>query len=323
MDNYKKDNPKSGEAKPQPPAEQAAPAVRPATANIADSFRSSGTGSLAKGATRRLAPSAIDTERAIESMRTEIENGKLITSKLEGRIAVLYRGVKIVEKPIDVNTICQGISAGEANFTKQVAKMLQADAHTTRRVQVALYQWDQAKIGLAQAEESLERALQFEGTARMQYVDSSLHVEKLRGQLYPLINLHVVFRDNALIAQLIPTPKIQVDPPPPPPPPVAQPAPTGPTGTGGLRGTGKLPGLPGLPGLLGLTGTGKLPTASPAATPAAPAAEPSGTGKLTTELVSAETTGQVAAALKQATGSLRNALLGMLGGVPKEDTDKK
>jgi hypothetical protein len=316
MDNYKKDNPKSGE--PKPPA-SAEPASAPAHPALADSFRSSGTGSLAKGSTRRLQSSALDPEKAIEAMRIEVDNGKLIVSKLESRIAVLYRAVRIVEKPIDVNAICQGTSAGEANFTKQVAKMLQSDPHTTRRVQVALYQWDQALGGLKQAEEALGTAVQYGGPVRAQYVEQNLHVEKLRGQLYPLINLHVVFRDNALIAQLLPPPKAHVEPLPPPRAAGSDSAAPVPA-TGTLGSAGKLAGLVGLPGMLG---TGRLPPSPSPAAPASPTTAAAGIEKITSEAPAAETAGPVTSALKAATGSLRHALLGMLGGVPKEDADKK
>src|SRR5206468_2492903 len=106
----------------------------------------------------------------------EIENGKIIVAKLEGRIAVLQRAMRIMQQPTEVTRICAGISAGEANFTKQVAKVLGADAAVTQRVQVALYQFEQAHKGLIQSEEALGRAAQFEGPAKAQFVESNLHV---------------------------------------------------------------------------------------------------------------------------------------------------
>lgn len=293
MDSYKKDNPETSKAKPAAPAGPASQAAAKAgTGKLGDAYVASGTGPLSRtgpmNSTRRLGSSPLDVDRTLEALKTEIDNGSLIISKLEGRIAVLLRAMRIVEKPIDVNQICQGVSAGEANFTKQVAKMLQGDPHTTRRVQVALYQWDQARKGLQQACESHERALLYEGLARAQFVDSHCQVEKLRGQLYPLINLHVVFRDNALLAQLIPTPKINTAELPPPPP-----LPPAPTGSGGLP----LPGQ---------------------AEQAVPKAK-TPTGALSQELLNAdETVQQMVSSIKQATGSLRNRLIGMLGGVPKD-----
>ncbi len=294
MDSYKKDNPETSKAKPATPAGPASPAAgKAATGKLGDAYMASGTGPLSRtgpmNSTRRLGSSPLDAEKTLEALKTEVDNGSLIVSKLEGRITVLIRAMRIVEKPIDVNQICQGVSAGEANFTKQVAKMLQGDPHTTRRVQVALYQWDQAKKGLQQADECHERALQYEGLARAQFVDSHCQVEKLRGQLYPLINLHVVFRDNALLAQLIPTPKINTADLPPPPP-----IPMPPTASGALGGLG-------------------------AAEQTVPKAK-SPTGSLTQELLGAdETVQQMVSSIKQATGTLRNKLIGMLGGVPKDE----
>ena len=310
MDSYKKDNPETAKAKPAPPGAPASPAAaqKPGTGKLSDAYMPSGTGPLSRtgplGSTRRLGTAPLDVDKALETLLTEVENGNLIISKLDGRINVLIRAMRIVERPIDVNQICQGVSAGEANFTKQVAKLLQGDPQITRRVQVALYQWDQAKKGLEQAAESHARALQFEGLARAQYVDSHCQVEKLRGQLYPLINLHVVFRDNALLAQLIPTPKLTpADLPPPPPMPPTKAA------------TGGLPPVTGLPAVTGLPGTGGLGAAEQTV-PKAKAP----TGSPTQELLGAdETVQQMVSSIKQATGNLRNKLIGMLGGVPKEE----
>lgn len=321
MDSYKKDNPENPKAKPASPGGPASQAAAKAgTGKLGDAYVASGTGPLGRtgplsGSTRRLGSTALDVDKTLEALKTEVDNGSLIVGKLEGRISVMIRAMRIVEKPIDVNQICQGISAGEANFTKQVAKMLQGDPHTTRRVQVALFQWDQAKKGLQQATEAHEKALQYEGLARAQFVESHCQVEKLRGQLYPLINLHVVFRDNALLAQLIPTPKINTaDLPPPPPPPSATgsgtlPPPAGPGGTGRLS----LPGM-------AAPSTAQLPPTS--AEQAVPAAK-SPTGSLANEFKQAEeNVQQMVSSLKNATGSLRNKLIGMLGGVPKDDQQK-
>ena len=314
MDSYKRDNPENPKAKPAPPGGPASQAAgqKPGTGKLSDAYVASGTGPLGRtgpiGSTRRLGSTPLDAGKTLEALKTEIDNGSLIISKLEGRIAVLIRAMRIVEKPIDVNQICAGISAGEANFTKQVAKMLQGDPHTTRRVQVALYQWDQACKGLEQAQESHDRAFQYpEGVTRAQFVDSHCQVEKLRGQLYPLINLHVVFRDNALLAQLIPTPKLTAaDLPPPPPMP---PAPEAPVQAAPRLGTGAL-SLPGMAPAAPQAGSAEQ-TVPKAKTP---------TGALSQEILNAdETVQQMVSSIKQATGSLRNKLIGMLGGVPKDD----
>jgi hypothetical protein len=223
MDSFKgSDKDKEAAAKP--------PAPKPrGTGNLSmDSFKSGGTGSLSGGlnATRRLGTGSIDVDRTIGAMTAEVENGGIIVGKLEGRMAVMTRAMRIIEKPAEVNQICAGISAGEANFTKQVAKELSTDQAVMRRVQVALYQFEQARKGLMQATEALEKAGLYQGAAKAQFVDQQCHVEKLRGQLYPLINLHVVFKDNRVLSQLIPTPKAvaaeDLLPPLPPPPPAAE-----------------------------------------------------------------------------------------------------
>jgi hypothetical protein len=201
-----------------------------------DAFKPSGTGQLGMpNGTKRLASGMLDCDRLLADLRTEFENGKVIVGKLEGRVAVLRRALMICDRPIEANQICQGISPGEANFTKQVAQALQADPNTRRRAQVAATQFDSAQKGLAQAAEVLELADRYEGPARNQYVEQNCQVEKLRGQLYPLINLHVVFKDNPLLSQLIPPPKVSNEPPlPPPPPQPAQPQAAAKPATGAL-----------------------------------------------------------------------------------------
>jgi hypothetical protein len=188
-----------------------------------DTFRSSATGPLgAPGGTRRLASGPIDAEKTLLAMRLELDNGLLIVSKLEGRLAVLGRAVQIADRPIEAQRILEGISAGEANFTKQVAQLVQQNATVKRHVQVAIYQFEQANKGLQQALEVVSKAEQYEGVLKSQYLETYCHVEKLRGQLYPLINLHLVFKDTPLLSQLIPTPKVVAEPtefPDPPPAP--------------------------------------------------------------------------------------------------------
>lgn len=235
MDSYKKDD----ENSPPKPRAAGTGRLQGTGALNMDSFSSSGTSPLNRataGSTRRLSTGSFDADKAVTAMASEVENGTVIVTKLESRIAVMKRALAIVERPIDVTTICAGISPGEANFTKQVATMLQRDPSTQRRVQVAVYQYDQAQKGLVQANDTLKRAEQYEGTAKAQFVEANCQVEKLRGQIYPLINLHMVFKDNPLLAQLIPAPKVSHEPAPPPPPPqpaqpqAAQPQAKAPTG---------------------------------------------------------------------------------------------
>lgn len=214
--------------------------ARPGTGNLGgDSFRSTGTGPLNKSASRtgRLASGPLEIEKAIQAMATEVENGSIIINKLEGRIRVLERAIKISDRPVDAAQVLTGISAGEANFTKQVAQALTADPGVKRRVQVATYQFEQARKGIDLAKDVLDKAAGYDGPAKGQFVENHCHVEKLRGQLYPLVNLHMVFKDHALLSQLIPTPKVQdqveMEAPPPPPPPPPQAA-TGPLNAGQL-----------------------------------------------------------------------------------------
>lgn len=238
VDSYKKED----ENPPKPKAAgtgrlSAGPARAGGTGQLnLDSFASSGTSALnraAAGSTRRLATGTFDADKTLAAMNAEVENGTIIVQKLESRVGVMKRALAIVDRPVDVAKICAGVSPGEVNFTKQVATMLQRDPSTQRRVQVAVYQFDQAQKGLGEAQDVLTRADDFQGLARTHFVESNCQVEKLRGQLYPLINLHVVFKDNPLLAQLIPAPKVVMEAPPPPPPPQAQ-APARPAPTGAL-----------------------------------------------------------------------------------------
>jgi hypothetical protein len=228
--------------------------------------------------TRRLSSNNLSADQAIEFARTEIRNGELLVSKLHPRIAVLQRAVALLENPMQSGRIMQGVGAGEAGFTRQVSQMLREDARALRQVQVALSQWEQATNGLAAVQDGVQKALEVPESHRASFVESHCHVEKLRGQLYPLINLHVVFRENPLLSQLIPTPK---------------------QGTGELTAASKPSEVP--------------PAPKPEATRAPEAASLESEVKAVDAAVA-----QVVDSLKQATGNLKNKLIGLLGGVPKD-----
>lgn len=220
MDSYQKDNPKTEKPKP---LEGAGGTGRLGGSPRLDTFQSSRTAPLSQlGATRRLGSASLPAEQSLALLKVEVENGETLIEKLLPRMAVLERARAIQHRPNDVGRICAGIGAGEANFTRQVALALQDSPQLLRQVQVALFQWEQARTGVAAAREAHDEALTLEGRARDIYVENHCHVEKLRGQLYPLVNLPVVFKDHPLIAQLIPVPKTPVTPPPPAPLPPSQ-----------------------------------------------------------------------------------------------------
>lgn len=250
----------------------------PSTPKAGDSYQPSRTGHLKPLATtRRLASNPLGAA-ALDAMKTEIGNGQLLISKLQPRITVLQRALAVTENPARASQIFYGVGAGEVGFTKQVIQMLQGDARALRQVQVALSQWQQALNGIETSQGHVEKALSIPEAQRGLYVDEHCQVEKLRGQLYPLINLHVVFRDNPLLAQLVPTPKV---------------------------GTGDLSAASG------------PATASDTAPPAPTAASVPASLEQEVKAVDAAVA-QVMGSLKQATGSLRNKLIGFLGGVPKD-----
>jgi hypothetical protein len=180
-----------------------------------DSFQSSRTSPLNQlGVTRRLGSALLPADESLALLKTEIDNGDVLVAKLLPRMAVLERARAIHAKPNDVTRICAGIGAGEANFTRQVALALLDSPQWLRQVQVALFQWEQARAGIALARQAYDEAQGLEGRALEAHVEANCHVEKLRGQLYPLVNLPTVFRDHPLISQLIPIPKSPSTPPP-------------------------------------------------------------------------------------------------------------
>lgn len=273
MEPSKKESSKMG-----PGAESPKTASNP---KAGDSYQPARTAHLKPlSATRRLASTPLGAAQALDVVKNEIANGEVLVSKLQPRMAVLQRAVAAIEAPSRTAVIFQGVGAGEIGFTKQVIQMLQGDARALRQVQVALSQWQQALQGLQSVQGNLEKALDIPEEHRGSFIDEHCHVEKLRGQLYPLINLHVVFRDNALLSQLVPTPK--------------------PVKAGAAMAT-----------------EAAVPQAavSPSKTPLPPA----GTGSLEQDVKAVDAAvSQMLGSLKQATGSLRNKLIGLLGGVPKD-----
>lgn len=174
-----------------------------------DSFQNTGTGRLGPQGTRRLASGPLEAQETLSAFRIEAENGKVITEKLTPRLVVLKRALALVANPADHGRILAGVGAGEAGFTKQVAGALGADPGLKRRAQVAVYQFDQAVGGVQKADLALAEIAGLEGPEKFAAIDTHCTVEKLRGQIYPLINLHAVFRDSPIIAQLLPPPKVE------------------------------------------------------------------------------------------------------------------
>ncbi|MEB3196216.1 MAG: hypothetical protein VKP62_03340 [Candidatus Sericytochromatia bacterium] len=280
MDSYHKENPKSEKSKPGGTGR-----LSPESAGL-DTFQSSRTAPLQRlSGTRRLASGSLDPVQLTAQVQTEVENGDLLLGKLEPRLRVLQRAVDILQRPQEASRLCQGISSGEAGFTQQVATMLGREPNALRQVQVALYQWNQAKQGLETLKQALEGALSYPEVARGRYLEEHCQLEKLRGQFFPLTNLHVVFKDNPLLAQLIPAPKAAADPS---------------TGSPAARpATGSLPDI----------GSARFPKAQSA---------PLSQAGVQAEVSAADAAVQEAfAGIKQATGNLKDALLGFLGGKPK------
>ncbi|MEB3329165.1 MAG: hypothetical protein VKQ33_08040 [Candidatus Sericytochromatia bacterium] len=230
VDSYQKEDPKTERPKPSGGSGSGRLGGTPRV----DSFQPSRTSPLSHhGVTRRLGSAALPADEALTLLKAELDNGEVLIEKLKPRMAVLERACAIQARPNDVTRLCAGVGAGEANFTRQVALALQDSAQWLRQVQVALYQWEQARGGVVAAREAYEEAMRLEGRARDAHVEATCHVEKLRGQLYPLVNLPTVFRDHPLIAQLIPIPKLPTAPAPEAPLPPGQGAltPPGPSST--------------------------------------------------------------------------------------------
>lgn len=217
MDNFNRSN--QDQPGQRPPGK---PARASGTGNLSmDSFQASKTGPLSlSNTTKRLSSGPLDPVKMLNDLEAEIQNGQLLLGKLQGRMVVLDRAVRIVDKPVDLPQILRGVGAGEADFTKKVAQLLQREPGTKRRVEVALYQYQQAEKGVASAADIAVRSGEFEGVAKAQFLETNAQVEKLRGQLYPLINLHMVFKDSPLLAQLIPSPPARQAPAAPAPSPV-------------------------------------------------------------------------------------------------------
>lgn len=212
-------------------------------------------------------------------MATEVSNGRTLLSKLHPRLTVLQRAVEVLEAPDQASVILRGVGAGELGFTRQVVQILQEDPRVLRQVRVALNQWTQAQKGVASAEAVLSQAAAFPEAHRAAFVAEHCHVEKLRGQLYPLINLHVVFRETPILSQLVPAPK---------------------------------------PGYREKTPAPKpLDAASAVRTSTAPGQVQTSIEDEVKAVDAAIS--QVVGSIKQATGTLKNKLKGFFGGVPTEN----
>jgi hypothetical protein len=183
---------------------------------------------------RKASASLVVVDQLLERFEAEVNSGKLLLLKLKPRIAVLTRALRVLMHPAEAASVFQGVAPGEADFTRRVVQLLQEKRLILRQVQIACFQYEQADKGLEQAAEHLATALLYEGSERVTYFEHYCHIEKLRGQLYPMINLPLVFKNEPLLAQLLPEPRESEEPVLPPPPPPKEPVAVEPPQTGGI-----------------------------------------------------------------------------------------
>ena len=116
---------------------------------------------------------------------------------------------------------------------------VQADPLVARRLQIALFQFSDARRAISALQERLNRAAELpreEGIAFLAKVE----VPKVKGKLYVVSNFPNVFRGDPVLGRLFPLRGVTAPTPAPTAPLPAEPAQTTPTPTGQKAGTGNL-----------------------------------------------------------------------------------
>lgn len=119
---------------------------------------------------------------------------------------------------------------------------IHADAHVARRLQIALFQFGDARRAIGALQERLNRAQELPRAEGIDFL-TKVEIPKVKGKLYVVSNFPNVFRGDPVLGRLFPlrgataptpAPTAPLPPGPAPAPPPAEPPPAKP-GTGNLR----------------------------------------------------------------------------------------
>ncbi|MBU6427474.1 MAG: hypothetical protein KGR26_00545 [Cyanobacteria bacterium REEB65] len=125
-----------------------------------------------------------------------------------GRVAAKKRFAKpqlARSKPLPAKAAAFHLSGPEQTLGLTVAKLIGHDPALQRRVQVALFQFAEATRAVEEAKTTVERARQSDPRSAFAELER-LEVAKIQGKVFPLCNLHAVFKDRPEIARLFPAP---------------------------------------------------------------------------------------------------------------------
>ena len=164
-------------------------------------------------------------ESKIGAVRVGLDLAGRTAEDREGRIALL---------PPEIHALMRGM-----------VNRIHADAHIARRLQIALFQFGDARRAIGALQERLARAAELPRDEGIAFL-SKVEVPKVKGKLYVVSNFPNVFRGDPVLGRLFPlrgatgptaapTGPLPAAPPTTPTPPPANPAAAPKPGTGNLR----------------------------------------------------------------------------------------
>ncbi len=181
-------------------------------------------------------------ERRWEALIAQVEDAARIAGTvldpLESRIGAVRIGLDLAARsPADREQRIAQLPPEIHNLLRGLVGRVHDDAYVARRLQIALFQFGDARRAVGALQERLARAAELPRADGIAFL-SKLEVPKVKGKLYVVANFPNVFRGDPVLGRLFPprgatapTPPPQVEPAPAPPR-----AETGPkAGTANLR----------------------------------------------------------------------------------------
>lgn len=150
----------------------------------------------------------VESGRArIKELHEELARAKATILDVRPRMAILKRAMRLNEGKMPEAALFHNIPVPEQTFTRQVAAHLAGNAEAGRIGAIATGQYESAWEAMRTVEEALmdaEMGLPEEALSKL----AGLSVEKMRGQVFPLLSLYVHFEADPVLSRLFPPPHL-------------------------------------------------------------------------------------------------------------------
>lgn len=188
-----------------------------AIAASSDAFVRSATQPLVKKQTRSLDPEAL--QKQIASIEAQIQLCQGILDRLAPRMRLLKatseptapasppaKSLGMQKKPaMSPAKPPAGFTPQERALIDSIRLRMRVKSDLARRIAIALVQFSDAERHVGEASAKLSEVRSMEHAMALSQIET-IEIGKLQGRVYPLCNLHEVFRDDELMRQMFPPP---------------------------------------------------------------------------------------------------------------------